>query len=242
MVIRVALVNDYEVVVHGLETMLRSYRDIVQVVELETGGTVSADVDIAMYDTFANPRRDEKEIQALVGNPRVSKVVVYSWNLEPELVDSAFNSGANGYLSKAMPAKDLVAGLVAVHDGTRVRPAGSDGRSTAVVGGDWPGREEGLTAREAEVLALITQGLSNQQIADLTHLSINSVKTYIRSCYRRIGVSHRTSAGCGASNTASGPTGSSGSSRDDRASLFTGSRNTLIEGSRPARRCATVAR
>ncbi len=45
----------------------------------------------------------------------------------------------------------------------------------------------GLTARESEVLALITQGLSNAQIADCTHLSINSVKTYIRSAYRRIG-------------------------------------------------------
>jgi NarL family two-component system response regulator LiaR len=41
---------------------------------------------------------------------------------------------------------------------------------------------------------LITQGLSNAEIAERTHLSINSIKTYIRSCYRRIGASSRTNA------------------------------------------------
>ena len=60
--------------------------------------------------------------------------------------------------------------------------------------GDWPGRAAGLSPREAEVIALITQGLSNQEIADRAYLSINSVKTYIRSAYRKIGVTRRTQA------------------------------------------------
>ena len=58
----------------------------------------------------------------------------------------------------------------------------------------WPGREWGLTEREAEVLALITQGLSNQEIAERSYLSINSVKTYIRTAYRKIGVTRRSQA------------------------------------------------
>ncbi len=61
-------------------------------------------------------------------------------------------------------------------------------------GSDWPGRTEGLTDREAEVLALITQGMSNAQVADLTYLSPNTIKTYIRSIYRKIGVDSRTQA------------------------------------------------
>ena len=44
------------------------------------------------------------------------------------------------------------------------------------------------------MLALITQGLSNQEIADRTYLSINSVKTYIRTAYRKIGVTRRSQA------------------------------------------------
>ena len=67
-------------------------------------------------------------------------------------------------------------------------------RSASLVAGDWPGREEGLTPRESEVLALITRGLSNEQVATTTRLSPNSVKSYIRGAYRKIGVSSRTQA------------------------------------------------
>jgi DNA-binding CsgD family transcriptional regulator len=69
--------------------------------------------------------------------------------------------------------------------------------------GDWPGRDHGLSARESEVLCLIAQGLSNQEIADRAFLSINSVKTYIRSAYRKIGVERRTRRCCGRPATAS---------------------------------------
>ena len=56
------------------------------------------------------------------------------------------------------------------------------------------GQDVGLTPREVDVLTLITQGLSNQEIAETSYLSINSVKTYIRSAYRRIGVTSRSQA------------------------------------------------
>jgi DNA-binding CsgD family transcriptional regulator len=52
----------------------------------------------------------------------------------------------------------------------------------------------GLSRREADVLHLIACGLSNQEIAGSLYLSINSVKTYIRSAYRRIGVTRRSQA------------------------------------------------
>ena len=60
--------------------------------------------------------------------------------------------------------------------------------------GDWPGRGHGLSPREGEILALIGQGLTNDDIARQLFLSINSVKTYIRSAYRKIGVTRRTEA------------------------------------------------
>ena len=52
----------------------------------------------------------------------------------------------------------------------------------------------GLTGRELQVLALIAEGLTNQEIADKVFVSINSVKTYIRSAYRKIGVNSRSQA------------------------------------------------
>ncbi len=191
--IRVALVDDYEVVVRGLEAMLRTYQDRVDVVELDVNKSIAQTVDIAMYDTFAGSQGDREEVRQLARNPRVSRVVIYSWSVEPDLVHGALANGACGYLSKALPARDLVEALEAVHRGER-QVVPQERASRAVVAGDWPGREEGLTPREAEVLALITQGLSNQDIAQRAHLSINSVKTYIRSAYRRIGVTNRSNA------------------------------------------------
>jgi DNA-binding CsgD family transcriptional regulator len=60
--------------------------------------------------------------------------------------------------------------------------------------GDWPGRSVGLSPREAEIIALITHGLSNEEIASRAFLSHNTVKSYIRSAYRKIGVQRRPQA------------------------------------------------
>jgi DNA-binding NarL/FixJ family response regulator len=191
--IRVALVNDYEVVIRGLAAMLRTYSDTVDVVELDAGTGVEQRVDIALYDTFAAVQGDRPQVNALAANPQIGKVVVYSWNMEERLVADALANGAGGYVSKGLPAHELVAALLSVHRGEQlVHPVPVDSRTVVI--GDWPGREEGLTQREAEMLALITQGMSNLEIADRTRLSINSVKSYIRTCYRRIGVTNRSNA------------------------------------------------
>ena len=86
-----------------------------------------------------------------------------------------------------------MAAIEAVHAGEKVFNE-PDGRVRAVNGSDWPGRSEGLTDRESEVLALITQGMSNAEVDDLTYLSPNTIKTYIRSVYRKIGATSRTQA------------------------------------------------
>jgi DNA-binding NarL/FixJ family response regulator len=191
--IRIALVNDYEVVVRGLASMLRSYRDTFDVVELDAGTEPSEHVDIALYDTFAATAGDRDEVKTLARDSKSRKVVVYSWDFDERLVADALANGAAGYVSKGLPAHELVAALLAVHSGESRVHAVPAGAPAAVVG-DWPGREEGLTQRESEMLALITQGLSNAQIAERTRLSMNSVKSYIRTCYRRIGVTNRSHA------------------------------------------------
>lgn len=191
--IRVALVNDYEVVAQGLLGMLRAYPDAVRVVEVDLRDNVGQPVDITLYDTFAATQGDGEDVRRLVMNPLAGKVVVYSWNLDPALVSAALANGATAYIPKSMTAGHLVSALQAVHRGELTSLGAAEG-SGRVIRGDWPGREEGLTPREAEVLALITQGLPNAEIAERTRLSINSVKTFIRSCYRRIGATNRSQA------------------------------------------------
>jgi DNA-binding NarL/FixJ family response regulator len=120
-------------------------------------------------------------------------VVIYSWNLQPNLIRRAIDGGASGYLSKVLTGPAIVDALERNMAGETVVLVGDN--ETSVGGaGDWPGRAAGLSPREAEVLALITRGLTNQEIADRAFLSINSIKTYIRSAYRKIGVERRAQA------------------------------------------------
>jgi DNA-binding NarL/FixJ family response regulator len=188
----VALVDDYDVVVIGLAHLFDAYRDRIVVAELDTNRPVADDVDVALYDSFAQPEADHDDIAVLVENPHARHVVVYTWNFHAELIESAMAKGASGYLSKTLPAHELVTAIEAIADGKVVISDAPRSRST--VGLDWPGRTEGLTDREAEVLALITQGRSNIEIAQVMYLSINTVKTYIRSAYRKIGVTGRSHA------------------------------------------------
>lgn len=66
--------------------------------------------------------------------------------------------------------------------------------STPPAYGDVSLSDAGLTDREMEVLSLIAQGYSNKEIASALYLSINSIKTYVRTAYRRINVERRTQA------------------------------------------------
>jgi translation elongation factor TU len=105
------LVNDYDIVVMGIAHILQQYRDRVVIAELDTNVAVSDVVDIVLYDCFAQPESDHDEISVLIRNPRARRVVVYTWNFHPDLIESARRQGVHGYLSKALPARDLVAAL-----------------------------------------------------------------------------------------------------------------------------------
>lgn len=195
----VALVNDYPLVVHGLHRMLLPFRDRVRVVELAVKSReVRAPVDIALFDSFAHDRDLPTSLNALAADPSVNKVVLYTWAFEPELITAAIQAGAHGVLAKTLTGAGLLAALEQVHAGQRVispRPTTvRDVRADTDRPDEWPGRSAGLTQREAEMMTLITRGHTNAEIASATYLSPNSVKSYIRSAYRKAGVERRSQA------------------------------------------------
>ena len=185
--------DDYDVVLMGLASMFDPYRQRVVVAEIDANKALQDRVDIAMYDSFAQPEADYDEIDVLLRSDRARRVVIYTWNFHPDLIDIARRRGVHGYLSKTLPARDLVAALEAVHGGEIVI-SDAPPRAGVAMGLDWPGRREGITDRESEILALISQGRSNADVARLTYLSPNTVKSYIRAIYRKIGVTSRTQA------------------------------------------------
>jgi two-component system, NarL family, response regulator LiaR len=190
--VRVAIVNDYELVVVGVAALLQPFSERVEVVELDSNLPVLRDVDVVLYDTFGQVQGRSVDVASLRDGGQ-AKVVIYSWNLHQELVEESLQAGASGYLSKGLEADELVAAIERVHAGDTVVPSGG-GSVSPRAESDYPGKEHGLTVRESEILALITQGLSNKEIAERSYLSINSVKTYIRTAYRKIGVERRSQA------------------------------------------------
>ncbi len=189
-VLRLAIVDDYPLVVAGVASFLAS--ESIDVVETGALMPVITDVDIVLFDTFGQVQGVGIDLQDFVRDSG-AKVVAYSWNLEPGMIRQAMAAGASGYLSKVLTGSEVVAALERVMAGEVVIITGD--HETSVGGaGDWPGRSFGLSPREAEVLALITQGLSNQEIADRVFLSVNTVKTYVRSAYRKIGAERRPQA------------------------------------------------
>jgi DNA-binding NarL/FixJ family response regulator len=189
--IRLAIVDDYDIVVAGVAHMFADYTDRIAVVDLAADEPVTVDVDIALFDTFAQAEADAPDLDVVLANPLASRVAVYTWVFDEGLVAKALAKGVRGYLSKTLPANQLVDALEQICDGQVVVSAPP---ADPVVAQDWPGRAEGLTARESEMLALIAQGKTNAEIASMTYLSPNSVKTYIRAAYAKIGVSSRTKA------------------------------------------------
>lgn len=190
--IRIAIVNDYEIVVTGVATMLAPYRDRAVVIELDSRLPVWSDVDVVLVDTFGQAVGDGVDLVDLVGL-KEPRVVVFTWSAQPESVALALAQGASGYVSKSLTASALVGALEAIHRGESSTSADVE-HGNASGHGDWPGRSAGLTPREAEMVSFIAKGLTNQEIATTAYLSINSVKTYIRLAYRKIGVNRRSQA------------------------------------------------
>lgn len=192
--VRIAIVNDYDLVVAGLMAVLEPYADRVEVVELDSGQPVVSPVDLVLYDTFGQPQGDDVDLSSVASHPD-ARVVILSWNTDTSLVRRAVESGAAGYVTKAATAAALVDALERIHDGERVLLLGeADAIDSDALLGRWPGDLHGLSPREGEILALICQGLTNEEITGKAFIGMNTVKTHIRTLYRKIGADTRSQA------------------------------------------------
>ena len=191
--IRLAIVNDYDLVVAGVAAMLADDHHRIEVTALDLGVDSLESVDVVLYDTFGPVQSSMDYLDELIRKGH-SPVIVYTWNLHPAAAREALARGAAGYLSKALTGTQIADAVVSVMAGEIVVSPQLE-PPAPLVGGNWPGRSVvDLSAREAEVMTMIAAGMSNQEIADRSYLSINSVKTYIRSAYGKIGVVRRSQA------------------------------------------------
>ena len=110
----------------GLARMLDRYRDRVVIAEMDTNEAVEDVVDIVLYDSFAQPESDHDEISDAGRQLRARRVVVYTWNFHPDLIESARRQGVHGYLSKTLrPGSGRRAGSGPRRRDRDQRPAGA---------------------------------------------------------------------------------------------------------------------
>ena len=144
---------------------------------------------MVFYDALGLREGDGADLDALVQR-RTAVVIVLTNELRPELGAAALERGATAAISMAATRADFLVVLQAALCGDLARC----GPARAAQVGTQRGCEVGLTWREAEVIAGIVAGLSNREIATKSGLSINTVKSVVRSAYRKMEVETRSQA------------------------------------------------
>ena len=183
----VSIVNDYEIIVRGLAAMLQPYTERIRIVELDAGREPGVNADVALFDTFAGRRHSLERAEKMVLGQTVRHVVLYTWDAPWEFLEDAARIGVVGGCPEVAGRRRARRRHRARH--VRGERVGLDGVSR--------GREkrsDELSMREREVLALIALGMSNREVASELYLSVDTVKTYVRRLYSKLGVRNRTQA------------------------------------------------
>jgi len=192
--VRIAVANDFDLVVAGVAALLSRFSPGLEVTELVVGEReIEEPVDVVLFDTYGRVEMGLDRVKELRRMANVGRVAVYTLSWDGELVRDALGSGADAVLSKTLSACQLADSLGRVAEGEAVVDPGP-GRQTRTVDRLWPGHEHQLTERESEVLALVASGLSNAEAGRKLHLGVNTVKTHLRNAYRKVGVKNRAQA------------------------------------------------
>jgi DNA-binding NarL/FixJ family response regulator len=204
--VRVVLANDDHIIIEGLRAMLQPYADRVEVIATAEGDpeiALAADTrisaDVMMIDAFSRAAGGiDAAVKVLSEDPPFA-VAVFTDAADLRLMLQALRIGVRGYLLKSSTPADLVDMLVRLRDGDVVIDHRLATEATLMAArtidlGDWPGAHLGLTRREAELLALLGEGLAPRAVAEKMALSTETVRTHTRNLYRKLEVNDRASA------------------------------------------------
>jgi DNA-binding NarL/FixJ family response regulator len=192
--IRVALVNDYEIVLEGLRALLRPYAPGIRVVELDFRTTPDSAVDVTLFDTYGEANALRERVEDLASDATNGAVIVFSFSDDAAFANSLVRAGAQGFISKARPAPEIVDGIRTAARGERVMLVERSPQATISPELRWPGRDANLTERESELLALLPTGMTNRELGEHLYLSQNTIKTQLRSLFSKLDVRNRVQA------------------------------------------------
>ena len=189
--VRVAAVNDYELIVAGVARLLSQFPERLDVCDrVVIGDPIETPVDVALYDTYGRVGVAVSALQVLAETPAIAHVAMFSLDLSAELVAEGRSAGATGFISKGLSGAEIADAIVRVAQGEHV-VAFATSPEPASAELDWPGRDDGLTERESQVVVLAAEGLSNREIAAALYLSAETVKGYLRQAFAKLGLRNR---------------------------------------------------
>jgi DNA-binding NarL/FixJ family response regulator len=193
--IRVLIADDHAVVRRGLRTFLELQDDIDVVGEAadgQTGVAAAAELspDVILLDLLMPGVGGVEALGRLRDAGSTARVLVITSFTDPTVSVPAVRAGAAGVIFKDVEPRDLASAIRSVHAGhTLLQPD----VAAALMAPD-PAEMSPLTARERDVLAEITQGRSNREIARSLSVSEKTVKTHVSNVLMKLGVADRTQA------------------------------------------------
>ncbi|HEX3607287.1 MAG TPA: response regulator transcription factor [Candidatus Dormibacteraeota bacterium] len=201
--IRIAIVDDHEMVREGLRTILHAEPDFDVVAETGLGGALpelveQAEPDIVLLDAHLPDVSGPEVCRRLRASHPGVKVIIVTTYSDDDLVDECIDAGARGFVVKDVERFSLKQSIRAVHRGEGAIAPAIAGRILERIRAQktspqTPPRTV-LTAVQTEILRRISEGFSNREIAHQVHLSENTVKTHIQEIFHRLEVHNRVEA------------------------------------------------
>lgn len=196
--IRIVVVDDHPLVRSGLEAMMLMFADL-DLVGSADSGTEAVNVcerlqpDVVLMDLVMPGMNGVAATTEICRRCPSTRVLALTSFEDEELMSAALRAGAIGYLLKNILAADLATAIREAHAGRSVMAPEVIQALVRSVSGP-PKVGHNLTAREREILALVTEGFTNSEIAARLVLSRSTVKTHVSHVIRKLDASTRTEA------------------------------------------------
>ena len=197
--INVLLVDDHEMVRLGVSSYLSIQEDIEVIGEAENGKigyekALSLRPDVILMDLVMDEMDGIEATKAILADWPEAKIIIVTSFIDDEKVYPAIEAGAAGYLLKTSTAHEIADAIRATQRGERVLEPEVTTKMMDRLTNRTPILHDDLTKREKEVLLLIAEGKSNQEIADELFITLKTVKTHVSNILSKLEVEDRTQA------------------------------------------------
>ncbi|MBA3465108.1 MAG: response regulator transcription factor [Deltaproteobacteria bacterium] len=187
--IRLAIAEDHTIVRWALREALGKADDIEVVGESGTAAETLEMIkkerpDVLLLDISLPDRSGFDVLTEMRPLDTAPLVVVLTWHTEPSYAARAIAAGAHGYVSKSVSPEELLAAIRAVSRGEQVIPPGVD---QLLANGDGH-PASALTARESQVMEMLSRGMTNREIAEHLEISIKTVDTHRGHVLKKLGL------------------------------------------------------